>query len=90
MFTVEKERVFLEEEGKVVAEINWAFLEEKVIDVNRTFVDESQRGKGLAEKLVLAVIEIAKKEELKIVPSCSYVENYFKKHEELASLLVTP
>lgn len=90
MFTVEKERVFLEEEGKVVAEINWAFLEEKVIDVNRTFVDESQRGKGLAEKLVLAVIEIAKKEELKIVPSCSYVENYFNKHEELASLLVTP
>ena len=90
MFTVEKERVFLEEEGKVVAEINWAFLEEKVIDVNHTFVDESQRGKGLAEKLVLAVIEIAKKEELKIVPSCSYVENYFNKHEELASLLVTP
>lgn len=90
MFTVEKERVFLEEEGKVVAEINWAFLEEKVIDVNRTFVDESQRGKGLAEKLVLAVIEIAEKEELKIVPSCSYVENYFNKHEELASLLVTP
>lgn len=90
MFTVEKERVFLEEEGKVVAEINWVFLEEKVIDVNRTFVDESQRGKGLAEKLVLAVIEIAKKEELKIVPSCSYVENYFNKHEELASLLVTP
>ncbi len=90
MFTVEKERVFLEEEGKVVAEINWVFLEEKVIDVNRTFVDESQRGKGLAEKLVLAVIETAKKEELKIVPSCSYVENYFNKHEELASLLVTP
>ncbi|MBO0476568.1 N-acetyltransferase [Vagococcus sp. DIV0080] len=90
MFTVEKERVFLEEEGKIVAEINWVFLEEKVIDVNRTFVDESQRGKGLAEKLVLAVIEIAKKEELKIVPSCSYVENYFNKHEELSSLLVTP
>ncbi|MEG2708156.1 MAG: GNAT family N-acetyltransferase [Vagococcus sp.] len=90
MFTVEKERVFLEEEGKIVAEINWVFLEEKGIDVNRTFVDESQRGKGLAEKLVLAVIEIAKKEELKIVPSCSYVENYFNKHEELSSLLVTP
>lgn len=88
MFEVEKTRFFLEENGQLVAEIKWDVLPNDDLDVTGTFVDPSQRGKGLAEKLVLEVIEKAKKEKVKIKPSCSYVVNYFDKHDELSDLMV--
>ena len=88
MFQEEKTRFFLEEDGQLLAEINWNELPNGDLDVNHTFVDPSQRGKGLAEKLVLAVIEKASKEDLKVKPSCSYVAKYFDTHSELSELLV--
>ncbi len=86
MFEVENNRFFLEEEGKLLAEITWTYPNESTMNVDHTFVDPSQRGKGLAEKLVLAVIDKAKQENLKIYPTCSYVVSYFDKHSELADL----
>ena len=88
MFQEENTRFFLEEDNKLVAEIKWINLPNGNLDVNGTFVDPSQRGKGLAEKLLLEVIEKAKKEDVKIIPTCSYVANYFEKHDELSHLLV--
>jgi len=40
------------------------------------------RGKGVAEKLVLAGFQHAKKKGLKIVPICSYVGAILKRHPE--------
>lgn len=50
-----------------------------VIDVYRTFVPEDLRGKGVAAELAKAVINFADEQQLKIVPSCSYMESYMKK-----------
>ncbi|MFW8052962.1 GNAT family N-acetyltransferase [Vagococcus fluvialis] len=88
MFKEEKTRFFLEEDNQLVAEIKWNVLANGDLDVNGTFVDPSQRGKGLAEKLVLEVLEKAKKEDVKILPSCSYVAKYFENHPEVSDLLV--
>lgn len=87
MFEEEKNRFVLKEEGKDVAEITWQMKGLRHMVVDHTFVDSSQRGKGLAEKLVLAVIEKAKKEDLKIIPTCSYVVSYFDKHKEYNDLI---
>ncbi|MDT2830114.1 GNAT family N-acetyltransferase [Vagococcus carniphilus] len=87
MFQEEKNRFVLKEEGKDVAEITWQMKGLRHMVVDHTFVDSSQRGKGLAEKLVLAVIEKAKKEDLKIIPTCSYVVSYFDKHKEYNDLI---
>lgn len=87
MFQEEKTRFFLEEDGKLVAEIRWEYINDELIDVNGTFVDPSQRGKGLAKKLVLEVIEKVKKENLKIVPTCSYVVDFFNANPEYEDIL---
>ena len=89
MFEEENNRFVLKEAGNVVAEITWENLDNNVLDVNHTFVDPIQRGKGLAETLVLEVLAKAKKEEAKIIPSCSYVAKYFETHEEYAGLLAS-
>ncbi|MEG0255499.1 MAG: GNAT family N-acetyltransferase [Vagococcus sp.] len=87
MFQEEKNRFVLKEEGKDVAEITWQMKGIRHMVVDHTFVDSSQRGKGMAEKLVLEVIAKAQREDLKLIPTCSYVVSYFEKHPEYRGLL---
>ena len=51
-----------------------------------TFVPQDQRGKGIAEKLVKAMVADAREEGFRIAPDCSYVERYFDRHKDLADL----
>ncbi|MBI4167802.1 MAG: N-acetyltransferase [Candidatus Aenigmarchaeota archaeon] len=55
----------------------------KKMDLFHTFTDEELRGQGLAEKLAQAAFEYAKKNGLRIVPTCEYIRDTFlKKHPE--------
>lgn len=59
----------------------------RTIDFYHTFVPESLRGRGLAEKLCYAAFEYAKAQGFKVIPSCSYVSGaYLKRHPEYVSL----
>ena len=44
------------------------------------------RGRGIAGKLVEALIDDARSEGFKIIPSCSYVAAQFKRHPEWVDL----
>lgn len=59
----------------------------QVLNVTHTYVPSLLRGKGIAAKLVEAIIEYAKKNDYKIIPSCSYVKVYFDRHSENKRLL---
>lgn len=50
-----------------------------VVDFYSTFVPESMRGKGVAEKLVRAGLTWAKEEGYTITASCWYVEKFLRK-----------
>lgn len=55
----------------------------KEVDLYHTYVPEVFRGRGIAEKLCKAAFEHAKKESLRVIPSCSYVCDYYlKRHSE--------
>lgn len=62
-------------------------VSEGVIDIVKTFVDPKLRGQGVALKLMNFVLEYARENNLKIVPSCSYAEKYFEKNEKDRDLL---
>lgn len=54
-----------------------------ILDIHHTFVPESMRGKGIAEKLAQAAFEHAEKNGLKIIATCPYIRDTFlKKHPE--------
>lgn len=61
--------------------------EDHLMDIYSTYVPENHRGQGLAKKLVEEALKMAKKENLKINPTCSYVKDYFDKNPELKTLL---
>jgi predicted GNAT family acetyltransferase len=55
--------------------------------MTHTFVPPALRGRGIAEKLVRFALEHARTERLRVVPACSYVETFMRRHKEFAPLL---
>ena len=51
-----------------------------------TEVPRQFRGRGIAQKLVLAGFDVASKERLKIVPLCSYAARVLQDHPEYHGL----
>ena len=52
-------------------------------DVFELVVSEELRGHGIAEKLCTAAFKYAKKHGIKIIPTCTYVnDDFLKKHPE--------
>lgn len=75
------------EAGEKIAHILFPKVEEGVFEVKSTFVDESLRGQGTADKLMREVVNLAKEENAKIIPTCSYAQKWFEKHPEENSLI---
>lgn len=89
-----KEKVIHEQENeRFVIYINdkEAFVEynttEDVLNLYHTYTEPELRGKGLAAQVVRAAIEFAKENNLKVVPTCSYVQAFIKRNDEYKELV---
>lgn len=61
-------------------------LEPGRMRMTHTVVDPRLQGRGVAAALVAAALAHARAEGLKVVPQCSYVEAYLRRHPETADL----
>jgi predicted GNAT family acetyltransferase len=62
--------------------------QEDALELVHTFVPEAFRGRGIAERLCRAAFAYARRQGLKVIPTCSYVaEAYLKRHPEEAPLV---
>ena len=57
------------------------------IIVDHTWVPQEYRGRGIAEKLVVRVVEDARAGGIKITPLCRYVATEFRRHKDWADVL---
>jgi predicted GNAT family acetyltransferase len=73
--------------GEEQAELAYAKPEENVIDFQHTFVPESFRGKGVANKLIKAGLEYAKEQKFRVMASCPAVSFYIRRHKEYQPLM---
>jgi predicted GNAT family acetyltransferase len=58
-----------------------------VLELYSTYVPAGDRGKGVAGQLVDAAVGYARREGLRIIPSCWYVAQWIRQHPEHADLL---
>jgi len=58
-----------------------------VLIADHTLVPSAIGGRGVAARLVDALIDHARANGLRIVPQCSYVDAAFRRHPEWADLL---
>ena len=76
MKVVRAENEFFIEIGGEKAVLGYKIIGNEM-DIYHAFTPESLRGRGLAEKLATAAFEFAKENNLKVVPTCPYVRDYF-------------
>ena len=81
----ENDRFIIYSEGKE------SFIEYRInddeINLYHTYTDPGLRGKGLAALVVRAAFEYAKENNLKVVPTCSYVQAFIKRNDEYSELI---
>ena len=61
-------------------------IEGGVMILPHTEVPEALQGQGIAGKLVKTALESARRQGLKVIPSCSYVDVYMRRHPEYDDL----
>lgn len=57
-----------------------------LIETVKTFVPPELRGKGIAGKIVKEGLLFAQRNNYKVIPSCSYVEDFILRHPEFDEL----
>lgn len=88
-FSYEKNRVVLYgEDGALLAEITYPDIAQDAVEIDHTFVDESLRGQGIAGKMMEAAAEFLKKQDKKVLPTCTYAQKWFAGHPKYRELML--
>lgn len=58
--------------------------------IDHTEVNDELRGKNAGYQLVLAAVEYARANNIKIIPLCPFANSVFKKKQELQDILLNP
>ena len=76
-----------ESNDNFIAHITYIYEKENVIAVDHTFVSPELRGKQIAAKLLAEVVKMAREEDLKIIPVCSYAVAKLTRNDEYEDIL---
>lgn len=75
-----------EEAGELAGRITYTWVDEHTFSIDHTIVEEAFGGKGVGKKLVMAAVDYARTNGLKIIPICPYAKSLFDKMPELADV----
>jgi len=78
---------FLAEGDKRIAEMVYVMAGPKKMIIEHTEVDESLKGQGVGAKLLEALVDFVRKEEIKVIPLCPFANATFKKRADLQDVL---
>ena len=67
--------------NKILAEITFHDTGDNTVDIDRTFVDDSLRGQGIAGNLMDMAVDTIKRQGKKITASCSYAQKWLEKNK---------
>ena len=83
----EEQRFEAEVNGQL-AEADYSLRDDRII-FTHTGVPRSIGGQGVASKLIKTALDYARENNLKVVPLCSFVAAYMRRHREYQDLLAS-
>ena len=75
------------EEGKEAGKMTYTWAGDSKFIIDHTEVREEFNGKGVGKKLLLATVDYARSNNLKIIPLCPFAKRVFDKTEEIRDVL---
>lgn len=82
-----KGRFIIYQNNKFAGEMTYTWAGKEKFIIDHTGVEEKFSGQGFAKQLVMESIKFARKNNLKIVPLCSFVKSRFDKDKSLGDVL---
>ncbi len=64
----------------LLAEITYRFVDNNEINIDHTGVSDELGGQGVGKKLLKAVVEHARENNLKIIASCSFAKHMLRRY----------
>jgi predicted GNAT family acetyltransferase len=83
----EAARRFEIRDGSDLAVLEYRLKGADQLILTHTGVPHQLEGKGVAAHLVRAALEHARRQQLRVVPLCSFVRAYLRRHPEFADLV---
>ena len=85
---VSKGSFYVEEAGKVLAEMTYSMTGTDLMIIDHTEVSDELRGKNVGYQLVHTAVEYARSNHIKILPLCPFAKSVFdKKMTEFGDVL---
>lgn len=72
---------------KRVAEMVYVMAGSSKMIIEHTEVNESLKGKGVGVKLLEALVNFVREENIKVIPLCPFAKATFKKRDDLQDVL---
>ena len=86
-FKIEENRIYADDSGgKTIAEVTFPEAKPGVVDINRTFVDPSLRGQGVAGQLMEAAFKKIASDGKKAILSCPYAVRWASENTDYEAL----
>ena len=82
-----KGRFVIYQNNEEVGEMTYVWSGDDKFIIDHTAVDEKYGCRGFAKKMVMASVEYARENNLKIIPLCPYVKGQFEKNEDIKDVL---
>jgi hypothetical protein len=78
---------YIEQEGKLVAEMTYVWAGKDKIIIDHTEVDDVLRGKSAGKQMVTKAVDFARAKGIKILPLCPFAKSVFDKVKEFNDVL---
>ena len=77
----------IERDGQRPAEMTYVRAGAKRVIVDHTFVDDALRGEGAGRRILQAVVEWARAEQLLVIPVCPFAKAMFERDASIQDVL---
>ncbi|MEO8307650.1 MAG: GNAT family N-acetyltransferase [Pseudomonadota bacterium] len=78
---------YMQQDGKRIAELTYVRAKDALIVIDHTGVEPELRGKGVGRQLLLAAVDWARKNSLRVKPSCSFAVAHFARDPSIRDVL---
>jgi predicted GNAT family acetyltransferase len=73
--------------GKQAGAIFYTYAGEIKMILDHTEVDDAYRGQSIGKKILMHIVELARVNNIKIIPLCPYAKSVFDKTESISDVL---
>ncbi|MDD3172838.1 MAG: GNAT family N-acetyltransferase [Herbinix sp.] len=89
LFIHEQNKVYLNDDNNhMIAVVTFPKVQDNVVNIDHTYVDNSLRGQGIAGRLMEETVTQLRESNLKAKLSCSYAVKWFEEHPESSDVLI--